>query len=162
MNSAECCEFDKKNPTIQIGGYHTDSRTCSDCPLLLQGLSLKGAIKYEYCYSSSTIVERRSPSDKYVQRFAFAGRFEWTLSKRSILSAECCEFDEQNLPIASENIKRGRTCSECLLLQSLIVGGALRYEYYYSSSSTVLQRCSTSNMYKAKSIPITSAPDERA
>ena len=66
-------------------------------------------------------------------------------------SAECCEFHKKNRPIASEDIiQRGRTCSDCLRLQGLISGGALGYEYYYSSSScTVVQRCSTSNMYKA-------------
>ena len=51
--------------------------------------------------------------------------------------------------MASEHIVHGPTCSDCLLLQGLISGGALRYKYYYSSS-TVVQRCSTSNMYKAK------------
>ena len=64
-------------------------------------------------------------------------------------SAECCEFNKKNRLIASEDIKRGRTCSDYLLLQDLISGGALRYKYY-CSSSTVVQRCSTSNTYKAK------------
>ena len=34
-DSAECCEFDKLNPTNYIGGYHTVGRPCSDCQLLL-------------------------------------------------------------------------------------------------------------------------------
>ena len=64
-------------------------------------------------------------------------------------SAECFEFGKKNSPVTLEGISTGgRTCSDCLLLlQGLISGGALKYEYYYSSSNTVGQRCSTSNIY---------------
>ena len=63
-------------------------------------------------------------------------------------SAECCEFDMKNRPITSEDIVHARTvyccCKECL-----ISGGALNYEWYYSSSCTVVvqTRSTTSNMY---------------
>ena len=48
MNSAECCEFDKKNRIITSEDIAQGGRTCSDCRLLLQGLISKGALKYEY------------------------------------------------------------------------------------------------------------------
>ena len=64
-------------------------------------------------------------------------------------SVECCEFNNKNRPITSEDIIHGsRTCSDCLLLlQDLISGGALKYEFYYSSSCTIVLRRSTSSMY---------------
>ena len=83
----------------------------------------------------------------------------------SIYSAECCEFDNKKRLIASEGIKRGRTCMGCLLLQGMISVGALTYEYYYRqqqqqhSSSEVLhllERCTKQNQTS-----ITSTPEER-
>ena len=62
-------------------------------------------------------------------------------------SAECREFGKKNRPSASEDIIRGRTFSDCLLLQGLISGDFLGYESYCSSISTVVQRRSTSNKY---------------
>ena len=85
----------------------------------------------------------------YVQSFVSDDRVDRRLSESSTNPAECCEFDNKNRPIATEDIIRGPTCSGCcLLLQGLISGGALRYEYYYSSS-TVVQRYLTSDMYIA-------------
>ena len=66
-------------------------------------------------------------------------------------SAGCCEFGKKYRPIQSEDIIRDRTFSDCLLLQGMISRGFSRYESYYSSISTVVQRRSASNMYKAKS-----------
>ena len=64
-----------------------------------------------------------------------------------------CEYGKKNRPLASEDIIRDRTFSECrhVLLQGLIYGGFFMYESYYSNISTVVQRRSASNMYKAKS-----------
>ena len=38
-------------------------------------------------------------------------------------SAECFDGGKKNRPIASEDIIRGRTGSDCLLLRGLISGG---------------------------------------
>ena len=112
MNWAECCEFDKKNRPITSEDITQSGPTCSDCLLLLQGLISGGALKYEYYYSSScttVVVQRRSAPNMYVQSFVFAGRIEWrllesTIHSISINSAECCELDKKNRPIASKDM----------------------------------------------------------
>ena len=86
MNSAECCEFDKKNRPFTSEDIILGDRTCSDCLLLLlQGLISGGALKYEFYYCSGcTVVQKRSTSNMYVQSFVFAGRIGWRLLESRI------------------------------------------------------------------------------
>ena len=123
----ECCGFDSKNRPITSGDTIQGGRTCSDYLLLLQGLISGGA------YEIRVLLPQQQYS-KYVKAFYFEyvrtykalfspvelnqGCWKVLLYSRSIISAECCEFDKKNRPIASDDIIRRPTCLDCLLLHS--------------------------------------------
>ena len=70
----------------------------------------------------------------------FRRSIEWRFES-SINSADCCEFDMKNRSIALEDIIRGPTCSDCLLLLQCLISGSKCIKMrviLYSSSSTVV------------------------
>ena len=75
MNSAERCEFDKKNRPITSGDTIQGGRTCSDRLLLLQNLISAGTLKYAYYFYSSSGTVVSSSSEAFY--------FEYVRTKRA-------------------------------------------------------------------------------
>ena len=78
MNSAECCEFDKKNQPITSEGIIQWSHMLglSTAAVRSDLWSRIGIRVLTTTYSSSTVVQRCSTSNMYLQSFVFAGRIE--------------------------------------------------------------------------------------
>ena len=88
MNSAEGCEFDKKNQPITVSyrwSYMLGLSTAA-----VRSVIFGGASEYEYqLHQQQYSRQRRSTSTMYVQSFVFAGRVEGRLleSRPSVVSS---------------------------------------------------------------------------